>query len=381
MRTLGDYLDVAGGRPAGFDYMRLILAFLVVIGHAYNVAEGEIANRILWITFPIGAVKSAILPMFFALSGFLVAGSMIRCRTLVKFMGLRFIRIYPALAVEVLLTALLLGPFVTQLSIGEYFTDPGFFRYLVNVTGHVTIFLPEVFSANPRPDIANEQLWTVPFELYCYIVLGILIFIGAKRSNKILLAGTAVFFGLVLLRIGIVNDWVFPDWDGPVSGYMLVVSFLVGVCLYVFRNRIPTSPALILVVSAVTLATFTWAPQDRILGCFPAAYLTVMLGVLNPRRNWLVNGADYSYGMYLYHYVILQTVIHVAGGELSWYWTLIFSMPFIVAFSALSWHVVEKPALMQKLRLDTLEGWHIRRLEQRSDEVSEGGQVRSSNSL
>ena len=38
-----------------------------------------------------------ILPMFFALSGFLVAGSLERSRTLVQFFGLRALRIVPAL--------------------------------------------------------------------------------------------------------------------------------------------------------------------------------------------------------------------------------------------------------------------------------------------
>jgi peptidoglycan/LPS O-acetylase OafA/YrhL len=53
--------------------------------------------------------------MFFALSGFLVAGSPERSKTLLTFLGLRAIRIYPALGVEVVLSALLIGTAVTTL--------------------------------------------------------------------------------------------------------------------------------------------------------------------------------------------------------------------------------------------------------------------------
>lgn len=361
MKTLGDYMEAADGRPSGFDYMRLILSLMIVVAHAYNVSAGVEKNQLTWLIFPIGAIKSALLPMFFALSGFLVAGSMMRCRTLIKFMGLRAIRIYPALAVEVLLTALILGPLVTSLSAGDYFTDPGFFRYLVNVTGHVTIFLPDVFMSNPRPQIANEQLWTVPFELYCYITLGLLIAIGAKTSRTVLILGTIVVALLVMLRVLLRNDWQIPDWPGPVSGYMLVVVFLLGVCLYVYRNSVPCSPGICVAVAVVTLVLFTWGPYDRFVGCIPAAYLTILLGVMNPKRTRFIDGADYSYGIFLYHYVILQTVIHVAGGALAWYWALLLSMPFVVGFAAFSWHFIEKPALHHKWRLDKIEDWYLNR--------------------
>jgi peptidoglycan/LPS O-acetylase OafA/YrhL len=51
--------------------------------------------------------------MFFALSGFLVAGSFERCKTIVSFGGLRVLRLMPALAVDTVLGALLLGPIFT----------------------------------------------------------------------------------------------------------------------------------------------------------------------------------------------------------------------------------------------------------------------------
>ena len=61
--------------------------------------------------------------MFFCLSGFLVAGSLERCRTPISFAGLRIFRIFPALVVEVLLSALILGPLLTHYSLKMYFMN------------------------------------------------------------------------------------------------------------------------------------------------------------------------------------------------------------------------------------------------------------------
>ena len=71
-------------------YLRLSLATLVVTSHAVNVCYG----RDFTTQFYLGQIRSGVapvLPMFFALSGFLVAGSMERCRPLHSFIGLRAI--------------------------------------------------------------------------------------------------------------------------------------------------------------------------------------------------------------------------------------------------------------------------------------------------
>lgn len=87
--------------------------------------------------------------MFFALSGFLVAGSLERCKTLLTILGLRVIRIYLVLAVEVVLSAFLIGASVTTYPLRDYFTDPLLFHYLRNSFGDIHFFLPGVFQHQP----------------------------------------------------------------------------------------------------------------------------------------------------------------------------------------------------------------------------------------
>ena len=67
----------ARGDATGFDYMRMFLASSVLLMHSIVTAEGTASIYQLW-TSPSQAFWRAILPMFFALSGFLVAGSLER---------------------------------------------------------------------------------------------------------------------------------------------------------------------------------------------------------------------------------------------------------------------------------------------------------------
>ena len=113
--------------------MRLALATGVIWLHSIEVADGMRAALAVWGSWgrPFVAV---ILPMFFALSGFLVAGSLQRNKSLISFLGLRVIRLVPALFVEVTLSAIILGPIFTEYKLISYFSYKEFFEYFLNIT-------------------------------------------------------------------------------------------------------------------------------------------------------------------------------------------------------------------------------------------------------
>ena len=100
----------------------------------------------------------AVLPMFFALSGFLVVGSAIRLSALTPFLLSRGLRIIPALATEITISALLIGSALTSLPLREYFTSRGLLEYFGSLTGRVVFELPGViFIGNPNSVQVNER--------------------------------------------------------------------------------------------------------------------------------------------------------------------------------------------------------------------------------
>ncbi|MBL8481458.1 MAG: acyltransferase [Rhodocyclaceae bacterium] len=352
-------LELTGGRPSGFDYLRIVLALLVVLVHAVGISHGLAADADLYDSPLRGAVR-LILPMFFALSGFLVAGSLLRTRSIGAFLGLRFLRIYPALTVEVLLSALLIGPLFTTLPLADYFSDPVFYRYLVNTTGHVSFALPGVFLHNPQPVTVNSQLWTVPFELYCYLSLLLLAAAGGRRWPAIY---PLAALGLAAAHFG----WRAMDGSlrlvpgGPMSGTLLVVCFLCGVACYLYQDRIRLHAGYFLAALGSAWVLLAWVPGGDYLAPPAITYACVYIGLTNFRRLRLLDGADYSYGIFLYGFVVQQALANLLPWSREWYLNAPLALLAVTVFAALSWHCVEKPALRLKGKLLQLESRWLRR--------------------
>ena len=99
-------LKFKAGLAPGFDFVRLFLALSVLTWHALDFTHQHAAARAVWAS-PLGPLINAIVPCFFALSGFLVTGSLIRLGNLRMFLIFRGARIIPALLVEIALSALI----------------------------------------------------------------------------------------------------------------------------------------------------------------------------------------------------------------------------------------------------------------------------------
>lgn len=344
--TFEEKIESADGRPSGFDYLRLGLALMVVFIHVPQVVYGWGVAYPFWLPWlrPISAI---VVPSFFALSGFLVAGSMLRSKTLVTFFGLRILRIAPALSVEVTLSALILGPIFTNLPLRDYFSDPLFFRYFFNLIGHVQFVLPGVFASNPFPNQVNAQLWTIPPELKCYILMGLLSLFLVFRSRYYLLAIALLFNVLIFVfyhgEAGRINV-------PPIS---IVGCFLAGVTLFMFREIIIARFSLF-VACLIACIVLLYIPDGDFFIAFPVAYVTVYLGTFNPVRHG-GDYADYSYGIYLYGFPIQQAVTSLTSPYRSWYLDLCFVLPLTFLVAGLSWRFIERPALRLRSVLPRIE--------------------------
>lgn len=313
----------------GFDLLRLLAAALVLVDHSYLLAgRAQPGIRIGDRTLMMGALGVCV---FFVLSGHLVTDSWLRRPLLTTFVANRVRRIWPALAVTVLASALLLGPLLSSLPPREYFAAPGTWDYLGTVTlAPVRYGLPGALAANPLPGVVNGALWTLPIEVLLYCFLALVGFAGLLRWRWLPLVVAAGAFGCAALL---------PS-SHQIDLTVLVACFCLGAASRTLplpfdgRTRLVAVGAL-----AVGLG----------LGLLPMvltamAHLLVALGRRPIGRLAPISRlGDPSYGMYIYGYPVQQAL--VAAGVTGTYALMGVSLLVVPALGYLSWHGLEKRVL------------------------------------
>ena len=378
--TFGQILTEQRGIGPGFDYLRIGLALAIFLAHisAVGGTRGIIPSiidvfREIFNAAPISLVVSAHViapvpgnvpdmglahaglsrpivlshvPMFFALSGFLVAGSAFRVRSVKSFLALRALRIFPALCVEVVLSAFLIGACVTVLPLDKYFQDHGFLTYLGNIFGFVQMNLPGVvWPSSGEPTAVNANLWTLPGEFYCYLILSIGMFSTLVFNRKVC---TALF---IVTTIGLIYASIFRGYHsgaGILATDLNVYYFFVGIMFFLWKDVIWKSWG-IFALSIVATYLLIDRPWGIYLAPVPLAYVTVFIGLITfPSIKWLRSG-DYSYGVYLYGFPISQMVLYEFPQLKGHYFALMApSLALTIAFAYFSWHGIEKHALKLK---------------------------------
>jgi peptidoglycan/LPS O-acetylase OafA/YrhL len=355
----------------GFDALRILLALAIFYGHTKWVAGlsgmaiEPVAQQAAIAANPAAAVvaeagnaggwqgltkplKLALVPMFFALSGFLVIGSAIRLKATSTFLAYRALRIFPALAVEVTLSAILLGAALTTLPLHAYFTHPEFFRYMLNTVGFVQFVLPGVFAENPVRHTVNVNLWTLPSEFYCYLCLAAMMLTRVVYSRNLftlIVTITTMYLAGSHLLTGM-------SAGSPYPMHVIVYYFMVGMLFYHWKDRIPAN---FWVFAACVPVSYFLLMDDRFifLAPLPLVYGTLFFGLMPIPKSSVLNSGDYSYGVYLYGFPIAQSLVAV------WPDLFVRNFPALMAaattltclFAAFSWHAIEKHALGYKKRL------------------------------
>ena len=360
MKSIGSVLDENRGLGPGFDFLRLFLALAIFYGHTLWVAGGNSAplidahaakSTVVALTDGGGwtgikrPLHVALVPMFFALSGFLVMGSAFRLRDVRTFLAFRGLRLFPALLVEVTLSALLLGAAVTSLPLSQYFSNPVFWRYFGNCIGEITFALPGVFQQNPVVGVVNVNLWTLPAEFACYAVTSALLVTGLLFQRRLLTTVFAIASIVLIALNGLTHFDVTPT---VLATSTITYYFMVGVMFYVWKERIPANLWIFIVTGIASYALFMF--HHFVYLAAPAVvYCTVYIGLLRIPKIPLASTGDYSYGIYLYGFPISQAVVFFVPWVHGRGWAnVIISLILTAAFAAFSWHVVEKHALKLK---------------------------------
>jgi peptidoglycan/LPS O-acetylase OafA/YrhL len=353
-------------RSNAFGFLRITFALLVVVDHSFYLGGYGKDPMLIWSRGQLSFGSLSVYG-FFAISGYLVALSASRLSP-VRFLWHRILRIFPAYWLMLLVTALIVCPAVWMAehrTLSAYLAGPdspsGFIvkNALLSV-GQWSIH--DIFSTSPWGQIAhgsfvNGSIWTLIYEWHCYLLLGCLALVGVGKKFRaaILCLGAAfVLLNLVeAVRPGSITGR-FPELDS--STLLLTLVFLFGsmVALYAVPFiDVVGWPSLVIFV--VTLITGTLSPLEVPL----LVYVTLWAAYRLPAPLRAIGSEnDYSYGTYIYGFLVIQMLSWMGLNRLPWFVFASTGCALSVLAGAASWHIIEQRALT--LKSFSLKAWHTR---------------------
>ena len=343
--------DVADSHSNNFRIVRHLAAASVIVAHSFGLLTPatKAAGQAWQIARPASALA---VDVFFIASGFLVGRSLLVRGDLTDFVASRVLRIYPALIVLALLTAFVLGPIVTVLPWREYFSIKAVYSFaildsIMLIPGYFRYQLPGVFTAldSHFGDTVNGSLWTLPWELWMYCSLIVLF---KLRAFGVIPFGILV--AIASLAFAMIPGAGFVYEHDAWIAVRFVAFFYSGVALYVFRQHVPLTPRTFAAVSAIFVLTWLLTGEPVLMPQW-LGYAVLFL-TYHPRLvvKRLSEGADYSYGLYIFAYPVQQTLIWATGMK-SPALHIAASLTITLGLAMISWHWIEAPALRLKDRL------------------------------
>ncbi|RCW80156.1 acyltransferase family protein [Phyllobacterium bourgognense] len=336
-------MEAIHNRENNLNFVRFVAATIVVFGHGQAIS-GLLQTQIFG-----GSVAVIGVMTFFTISGYLITDSWERNPSLWVFFANRCLRIFPALVVVTILTAVILGPMVTSVSTRDYFSNPNFLYFFRNIWLYSTYFLPGLFEHNPIPFAVNGSLWSLAPEFLCYMIVAAIGLASARLRPY-------AFVTLLLLLVGL--NFYYPSYKGTQIVYYatdvfqasaVMIFFMIGAVIRLFR--IPLN----FFVAVALLVVYFFVPKTisyhltLSLNWIVLSYFVLSLGMLSTPilNNWGKPG-DFSYGIYLYAFPIQQTIYWFTDGKISAHWLIVVSFLLSLLCAIGSWHLVESQFLKLK---------------------------------
>ena len=324
-------------RGNSFDFVRFCAASAVLFSHQFDLA-GRPEPPVPGYGKDFGELG---VEVFFCLSGFLIYLSLARSSDWASFTAARLLRIFPNLAFALVATS--------AVTLVWYHNYANLWPHVGYVIGNLLMFLrgvtmvvPGIFTDAMRP-VLNEPLWTLPYELWLYVLLFALFVLDRRR-------------GVIVAAIAIGIAWsaspLIGDVDiGPLESEELLrlgAFFLAGALLATAWPRIRHHAVGIGVAGVLGLVLLcALVPFETPFHALAVAGAVVGLGS-SRAMAWFSRGGDPSYGMYVLAWPVQQfSLLLIAPFWLA----LLAAFVVTTALGYATWHAFERRALAYRPRL------------------------------
>ena len=332
-----------------FDLVRLLCAATVIYGHAsLMVRDPAFPNGLPdpanLLKYPGVYSASIAVKVFFFISGLLVTNSLLERKSVRHYLAARFFRIWPALLVTVVVSAIVIGPIFSNLTPRDYFSDTRVYSYIF---GNLLLFgsdhLPGVFVQHPLPRLVNGALWTLTYEVGAYAFVFFAGLAGILERKFLCAVLLVIAFVDPLLPQPIVSQWM-PD--NPQIRF-LPQCFAFGAFLAVMKREIVIGPWTLAGLTGLYFAYARTAAGSELFHIALFAILLYLAG--HPIFRQLRLPADPSYGTYVWGFVIQQILAELFP-HLGLIFHFVTALILAISIGFISWYWIEHPALRRAHR-------------------------------
>lgn len=306
-------------------------------------------------------------PIFFSISGFLIAMSFDRNNSIKRYLWNRFLRIYPALWMCFLFSVFLL--FIFGFLTKEWTNINLYLWSIFQFSGYTVGMhvLEKSIFANYGVGEVNGSLWTIPIEIQFYFILPFLLYTKIKNAR----------YSIVFLACGaslfVYNKVIYLWAIREVSPQLLMLyfsvlphlfSFLLGTLFYLNFESLKRYIDgkfhiwfLLYVFIRIVYRYFgvvEYYPMEQNIGLLLIYRIALVFMIMSFAFSFrslskkLLKGNDISYGFYIYHMLVVNAFVYLGYYGDYRYTVLAFLISIILGLC--SWLFVEKQMLKLKYR-------------------------------
>lgn len=317
-----------------FDFIRVLLAFIVFVGHLGALSD---SGQLEFLTH--SPVEVAVFS-FFIVSGFLIARSYERSSSLKSYIKKRINRIVPAYLLVVFLCTVLLS-LVSTLPLSDYFGNVQVYKYFFWNSIFMNFMapsLPGVFGN----EAVNGALWTLKIEMCFYFAVP-LIFLLFGKNNKYRDISLIVlyFLSLVFLNYFEMAGKISMSKQLPGS----LCYFIGGMLGYFHFDKFIKYKNILFLIAIITV----WIDLILHIKLFSPIMISIIVLYIAYSLKFLNNFGkygDFTYGIYIFHFPIIR--VFATLGLFANYNPFFMSfvcMLVVIGVGIASWHLYEKKFL------------------------------------
>ena len=320
------------------DLIRIILACMVIIGHAPILnGESDLWRDPVRYLFSFTYSGALAVKLFFFISGFVVTNSILIKKSPLHFIVSRSFRLIPALLFVLIISVFVAGPFLTSLNVKQYFASLNYLQYIRHNLFFTTDYiLPGVFNNNLFPITVNGALWSLKYEVGCYITL-LGVFLLLSNKNKYYLNIPIL---LIIIDALLPTRFLFPFLGDNPEVYLLPASFAFGAFFAVNIDKISINFGIV-VGSFLILYIFRDSIFAQLILVFACCNVLVYFASTTFALK-LKPKYDISYGIYLWGFLAQQSLYHFIG-HIYVGWHCIIALIISVVLALITNIIIEKP--------------------------------------